>query len=53
MNNRHWAVGIALASETVMLQRVDQRILIFFQDTVVRQIDLGAQTCKGSPDNDL
>ena len=43
MENRHWVVSRALASETVMLQRIDQRILIYFCNTLVRQIDLAAQ----------
>lgn len=42
-NNRYWTVGEALASETVMLQRIDQRILVFFYRTLVREIDLATQ----------
>jgi hypothetical protein len=49
-------VSQALASERVELKRVDQRILIFFCQTLVQEIDLCSQqtpTCKESPDNDV
>jgi hypothetical protein len=58
-------VSQALASERVELKRVDQRILIFFCQTLVQEIDLCSErstavdrsqqtpTCKESPDNDV
>jgi transposase InsO family protein len=56
IGNRPWKVSQALASERVELKRVDQRILIFFCQTLVQEIDLCSQqtpTCKESPDNDV
>ena len=43
INDRPWTLSRALASETVQLQQIDQRILIYFCHTLVRQIDLAAQ----------
>ena len=43
INDRPWVLSRALASETVQLHRIDERILIYFCHTLVRQIDLGAQ----------
>ena len=43
IGNRPWVLSRALASETVQLQRVDQRILVYFCKTLVREIDLVAQ----------
>ncbi len=65
VGNRPWKVSQALASERVELKRVDQRILIFFCQTLVQEIDLCCErstavdrsqqtpTCKESPDNDV
>jgi hypothetical protein len=56
IGNRPWKVSQALASERVELKRVDQRILIFFCQTLVQEIDLCSQqtpTCKESPDSDV
>jgi len=38
---RTWKVSRALAHQTVQLTRVDQRILVFFAKTLLREIDLG------------
>jgi transposase InsO family protein len=43
VGDQPWKVSQALASETVQLQRVDQRILVYFCKTLVREIDLSAQ----------
>jgi len=43
IGNRPWVLSRALALETVQLQRVDQRIMVYFCKTLVREIDLGAQ----------
>jgi hypothetical protein len=66
-DNQRWKVSLSLAREPVRLERVEQRILVYYCHTIVREIDLGAQrstavdrwaqpstqkqTCKGSPDN--
>ena len=63
LNGRHWSISLALASEQVELKRLEQRILVYYCRTLVREIDLCAQRstavdrwaqpliCKGSPDN--
>jgi transposase InsO family protein len=63
--NRVWMLSRALATETVSLQRIDHRVLVYFCHTLVREIDLGTQrstavdhwvpipTCKECPDNNL
>ena len=43
IGNRPWVLSSALALETVQLQRVDQKILIYFCKSLVREIDLAAQ----------
>jgi transposase InsO family protein len=65
LSDRPWKVSRALVSETVQLQRVEQRVLVYFCTTLVREIDLRAQrstavdrwalnpTCKECPDNNL
>ena len=63
LNNYRWRISQALAGEPVRLERADQRILLYYCNTLVRELDLAAQrstavdrwaqttTCKGSPDN--
>jgi transposase InsO family protein len=43
LGDRPWKVSRALASEIVQLERVQQRILVYFCTTLVREIDLSAQ----------
>jgi transposase InsO family protein len=43
LSNQPWHISRALASQTVALQRIDHRILVFFCNTLVREIDLAAQ----------
>jgi transposase InsO family protein len=38
-----WRVSVALRRQYVQIQRIDQRILVFYCKTLVREIDLGAQ----------
>jgi hypothetical protein len=40
VGNKPWMVSLALCSETVQIQRIEQRILVYF-----------CNTCKGCPDN--
>jgi transposase InsO family protein len=65
IGDRPWKVSQALASHTVQLQRIDQRVLVYFCRTLVQEINLGTErstaversvptpTCKGCPDNDV
>ena len=62
-----WMVGRALRRQHVQIQRLDQRIFVFYCRTLVREIDLVArrstavdrratsppQNCKECPDNDV
>jgi len=43
INDFPWKVSKALRRERVQIQRLDQRILVFFCNTLVREIDLCAQ----------
>jgi len=40
LENRHWQVAGPLADQHVQLTRLDQRILIHYRNTVVRELDL-------------
>jgi hypothetical protein len=66
LEQQKWPLAMALRLETVELKRVDQRILVFFCQTLIRQINLLDQavpcreplvkqtlTCKGCHDNDV
>lgn len=44
LQGRQWQVAGPLADQHVQLMRVDQRILIFYRNTVVRELDLALQT---------
>ena len=63
---RSWEISRALAGERVALVRIEQRVLVYYCRSVVRELDLGTQRsamaerwaplppkCKGSPDNTL
>jgi transposase InsO family protein len=43
LNGRRWQVAGALASEQVRLIRIEQRILVFYRNTLVRELDLVLQ----------
>jgi len=43
IGDRSWKVSQALASHTVKLERIDQRVLVYFCRTLVQQIDLSAE----------
>lgn len=65
LDDRPWRVSRALTSEMVQLQRIDERVLVYFCTTLVREIDLSTgrstprdrsalnTTCKGCHDNDV
>lgn len=53
---RWWQVCEALAGEAVKLERVEERVLVYYCQTLVREIDLvppNSKKCKGCGDNDL
>ena len=43
IHGRRWRIGKTLAGEYVMLQPVEQRVLVFFCSTLVREIDPSIQ----------
>jgi hypothetical protein len=43
-----WRVGVALRRQYVQIQHLDQRILVFYCNTPVREIDLGVQRSTAS-----
>jgi len=63
VNNHAWHVSRALITQTVALERIEDRVLVFFCDSLVSEIDLASQrtaravrwlnsqNCKASPDN--
>ncbi len=63
---RRWEISRALAGEWVLLVRMDQRILVYYCRSLVRELDLAHQRstavdrwwhpnpdCKGSPDSNV
>jgi transposase InsO family protein len=40
LHGRNWQVAGALAHQPVLLQRIDQRVLIFYANTLLRELDL-------------
>ena len=67
LNNCRWRISEALAGEPIRLERTAERILLYYCNTLVRELDLAGQRstrvdrcpqpnntdCKGSPDNTL
>jgi hypothetical protein len=43
IGDRPWKVSQALASHTVRLERIDQRVLVYFCRTLVQEINLSEQ----------
>ena len=43
IGDRRWKVSQALASQTVRLERIDQRVLVYFCRTLVQEIDLSGE----------
>lgn len=43
IGDRRWKVSQALASHTVQLKRIDQRVLVYFCRTLVQEIDLSGE----------
>jgi transposase InsO family protein len=43
LHDTPWRVSVALRRQYVRIERLEQRILVFFCNTLVREIDLGAQ----------
>jgi len=43
LGGRHWTVSLALAGERVQLEQIDERVLVFFCRTLIRELDLAKQ----------
>ena len=43
LNGRRWQVAGTLAGERVRLIRIDQRVLVFYCNTLIRELDLAGQ----------
>ncbi len=43
LNGRRWQIGGPLAGERVQLVRIDQRALVMYRNTVVRELDFAVQ----------
>jgi len=41
--DRHWKISKALSGEWVQLERVGERVLVYYCRTLVRELDLGSQ----------
>jgi transposase InsO family protein len=62
---RRWPISQALRHEQVEVKRVEERLLVYYRQSLVREIDLAAQrstavdrwakpsTCNGCPDNNV
>ena len=44
LNGRNWQVAGALANQLVHLKRINQRILVFYANTLIRELDLGGES---------
>jgi len=65
IGDRRWRVSQALASHMVRLERIDERVLVYFCRTLVQEIDLSGERstaversplnscCKGCHDNEV
>jgi transposase InsO family protein len=42
MHGTRWQISRLLAGEQVQLERIDQRILVFYRNTLIREIDLAS-----------
>ena len=51
LTRRRWDISRALAGEWVQLIRVEGRVLVYYCRSLVRELDLVTQKCKGCPDN--
>ena len=40
---RHWTISLALAGERVQLEQIDERVLVFYCRTLIRELDLAKQ----------
>ena len=49
LQGRRWQVAGPLAEEQVRLIRIDQRILVFYRNTLLRELDLALQTSTSLP----
>jgi transposase InsO family protein len=43
LDNHRWRISLALAGEPVRIERTDQRILLYYCNTLIRELDRAAQ----------
>jgi len=53
INDTPWRVSVALRRKYVQIQRMDQRIFVFYCKTLIRETPNPLNICKGCPDNNL
>jgi hypothetical protein len=56
LEGRNWQVAGALAHQTVRLDRIQDRVLVFYANTLLRELDLaglGSTTVEPSPANQI
>ena len=41
--DKHWKISKALCGEWVQLERIGQRVLVYYCRTLIRELDLGNQ----------
>jgi transposase InsO family protein len=43
LGGRHWTISLALAGERVQLEQIEERVLVFYCRTLIRELDLARQ----------
>jgi len=43
LEGRHWTISLALAGQRVQLEKIDERVLVFYCRTPIRELDLARQ----------
>jgi len=47
---KRWPISRTLGREQVQIIRLEQRVEVFYRHTLLREIDLASQNCKGCPE---
>ena len=43
LGGQHWTISLALAGERVQLEHIDERVLVFYCRTLIRELDFARQ----------